>query len=175
MKNVYFVISILLLVFTIGCAASYKEIKKSEIPLENYPKVTMMPMNVDSFWEKHPKLKKKEEWVSRVNKASKLIESKVSDYFSERGEAEGVKELKVSAELFVFLPGVRTVCCLINILGAGNGKIGYHVKLLEGETDDTISEYDAYGTISVGIFGRGMGGAYDECANAIIRYIEDNR
>ena len=175
MKKVHFLISILLLILTIGCAASYKEIKKSAVPLENYPKVTMLPINADNFWKKYPRLKKKEKWESRVNKASQQIEAKVSNYFSKKGAAEGVKELKVSAELSVFLRGIRTFCCLVHVFGAGNGKIGYHVKLLDGETDDIIAEYDAYGTISAGIFGGGIGGAYDECANAIIRYIEDNR
>lgn len=59
--------------------------------------------------------------------------------------------------------------------GAGKGKIGYHVKLLDGNTGDLISEFDAYGTLAMGAFGGDISVAFDQCGKAIIRYIEDHR
>ena len=175
MKKVYYVISSLILIFTIGCAASYHEIKKSSTPLGNFTKVTMMPINVDSFWEEHPILKDNEKWQYQVSRASQHIEKTVTYYFEKRGQDKGTRELKVSAELFMFDPGNRALRAWFGLFGAGKGKVGYHVKLLDGETDNVISDFDAYGSISIGAFGGDIGNAYNKCAGAIIRYILDHQ
>jgi hypothetical protein len=135
----------------------------------------MLPVKVDTFWENHPNLKSNLEWEQQVNRASQHIETKVAYYFSQKETAEDAKELKVDAALFVFDPGSRALRYFFGIFGAGKGKIGYRVKLLDGETDEPIAEYDAYGTLSLGMFGGDIGHAYDKCANAIIMYIEDCR
>lgn len=173
MKKLSIFFICIILIFAFGCAASYHEVKKSEIPLKNYSKITLMPINNDKFWEQHPELKSDEKWLYQVNRASEHIEKKVNDYFKEKMGSEGNKELKMQAELFEFNPGSRAARYWVGF-GAGKGKIGYHVKLYDGESNNQIAEFDAYGTISMGAFGGDIGVAYDQCANAIIEYIEIN-
>jgi len=110
----------------------------------------------------------------KVDRASTHIEKTVSDFFNKKWGSAGTKELKIDAELFMFNPGNRALRYFVGF-GAGKGKIGYHVKLFDGETGDLAANFDAYGALVMGVFGGDIGNAMDECAEAIIRYIEDNR
>ena len=97
MKKVYYLISSMILIFTIGCAASYHEIKKSSTPLGNFTKVTMMPINVDSFWEEHPILKDNVKWQYQVSRASQHIEKTVT--YSVKLKGGAVFNIKVYPEI----------------------------------------------------------------------------
>ncbi|MHA2054788.1 MAG: DUF4410 domain-containing protein [Candidatus Hodarchaeales archaeon] len=174
MKKVSLLFINLVLIFTIGCAATIHETKKSNVSIANYDKAIFMQINVDEFWNKNPELKNNEKWIYQVNRASEHITKKVSSYLKKEWGSEGTKELKVQAELFMFNPGSKAARYLIGF-GAGKGKIGYHVKLLDGNTNDLVAAFDAYGTLAMGVFGGDIGVAYDQCATAIIKYMQSNR
>ena len=172
MKKFYYVFAVLLL-FTVGCASSYRELTKNVDAFSNYTTVTMDPIVSDSFWDKNPGLKSDQKWQYQVNRAADYIQKKVNSFYNAKNTGGG-KELKIDSELFMFNPGLKAARYFVGF-GAGKGAIGYHVKLIDVETSEVLSVFDAFGSVAMGMFGGDIGTSFDQCAGAIIKYIEANR
>jgi hypothetical protein len=156
-----------------SCAASYTTVKQSSIPLAQYGKVTFLPIDESKFWERNPELLKNGKWPYEVKRSSSHIEIRVAEYCNMQWKGNGPKELIIQTELFLFNPGSRALRYWVGF-GAGKGTIGYHIYLKDAATDELVAQFDAYGTIVMGIFGGDVGSAYDKSAQAIIRFLEDN-
>jgi len=162
----------ILLVLT-GCAASYQNVQKSEVPLHDYGTVTVGKVSAEEFWAKNPGLKDDPKWMYQVNRASDHISTKLREYFADDWKGKGDKELRIDADMFIFDPGSRATRYLVGF-GAGKGKVGYNVTLTDVSTGAVASRFEAYGTLAMGMFGGDIGTAYDQCCNAIIAYVEDS-
>lgn len=158
------------LILTIGCMAKVHDVKEGGLDIKNYDRLIFSSISADKFWSDNPKLKENEKWEYQVNRASDLIQKTVSEYYDKKWGTSGKREMKVEADLFMLKPGQRALRYFVGF-GAGKGKIGYHVKLFDGKTNDLISEFDAYGTMVGGFFGGDIKSAYEQCSNAIIKFI----
>ncbi len=168
------VLALFILVFTVGCAASYQVVKDNTIPLRTYRTVTVSKISADEFWAKNAGLKNDERWTYQVNRAGNHISGKLTMYFASEWKGETDRELKIEADLFEFDPGSRAARYFVGF-GAGKGRIGYHVTLKDAATSEVVGRLDAYGTLAMGAFGGDIGTAYDQCANAIIEYVKAKR
>ncbi len=174
MKKLLCVTFIVCALFVSGCASSYMNIKPSTTSLSNYGTITMDTIDVENYWKENPRLENDEKWQYQVNRASTHIQEKVNSYFRQKWSSYGSHKLAVRAMLFIFNPGSKAARYWGGF-GAGKGKIGYHVKLVDTDTDETIAEFDAYGTVVGGMFGGDIGTAYDKAAGAIIKYMIANQ
>ncbi len=168
------VLALFILVFIVGCAASYQVVKDNTIPLRSYRTVTVSKFSADEFWAKNAGLKNDVKWTYQVNRAGDQISGKLTKYFASEWKGETDRELKIEADLFEFDPGSRAARYFVGF-GAGKGRIGYHVTLKDAATSEAVGQLDAYGTLAMGVFGGDIGTAYDQCANAIIEYVKAKR
>jgi hypothetical protein len=167
-------IFIILLLSLMGCAASYQQIKKNTVHLNSYGKLTLTNVSATEFWNKNSSLKEDAKWTSEVDRANEHLTKGLTKYFSSEWKGTRDKELAVEAELFEFDPGSRAARYVVGF-GAGKGKIGYHIVLTDAATSETMSSFDAYGTLSMGVFGGDISTAYDQCVKAVIAYLNDNK
>lgn len=164
-------VSVLMVFMLWSCAGSYIETKTSGISLARYGSLDVLPIDEGKFWQAHPELKMEAKWVYQVSRASEHIKNKVSEYAAGQWKGTGPDKLIIRMELSEFNPGSKALRYAVGF-GAGKGRIGYHVYLKDANTDTTVAELDAYGTISLGVFGGDIGVAYDQCAKAVISYLE---
>jgi hypothetical protein len=177
MRRSSLLLPVLALLFFTGCEKPYLLDQGPKPPLNSYASFNVLPVNNSPFLTQNMQARDdadKQRYITVTTDAGNLVRGHVTKWLATNWQGNGARKADVQIDLLDYSGGSAAARFFVG-MGAGTGHVVYEVRVIDHQTRALVAKLTVNQAIKGALLGADKYIAFDNAADRIIKFFEDNR